>query len=471
MDHEKTLQFVDRIWNDSIIPTLMDYIRIPAKSPLFDSAWAEHGYMDDAVKLMSDWCAHHAIDGATLEVVRLPNRTPTIFIDVPGELDRTVLLYGHLDKQPEMSGWRDDLGPWEPVLEGDRLYGRGGADDGYALFASVAAILALKDQKLPHANLKILIEASEESGSPDLPAYMDALEQRIGQPDLVICLDSGCGNYDQLWLTTSLRGLVGGNLKVDVLNEGVHSGDAGGVVPSSFRVCRELLSRLERPEDGAIIAEEFYCDIPRERIDQARYAATVLGADAFYRFPFAGDTAPISSDTAELILNRTWRPSLEVTGAGGLPSLADAGNTLRPFTSLKVSLRLPPLVDGQTARSALKHLFERNPPHNTRVMFEAEKAANGWNAPAIEPWLEGAINQSSETFFGRPAVNMGEGGSIPFMAMLGDKYPDAQFVITGVLGPKSNAHGPNEFLHIPMGRKLTACMAQVIHAHYLHHTA
>jgi acetylornithine deacetylase/succinyl-diaminopimelate desuccinylase-like protein len=468
MNPEQIRSFVDQLWHDSIVGAITEYIRIPCKSPLFDPAWAENGYMEDAVTLMKNWYTQHAIDGIEMEVVRLDGLTPTLFIDVPGDIDRTIVLYGHLDKQPEMTGWRDDLGPWKPVLEGDKLYGRGGADDGYALFASVAAVLALKEQGLPHANLKIIIEASEESGSPDLPAYMEALSDRIGQPDLVICLDSGCGNYDQLWLTTSLRGLVGGSLSVDVLNEGVHSGDAGGVVPSSFRVCRALLERLEDVTNGTIRPNDFHCNIPAARIEQAAYAATVLGPNTFHRFPFSGGTAPISDDIATSILNRTWRPALEVTGAGGLPALDNAGNTLRPGTALKLSLRLPPLVDGRRAAAALKTLLEADPPHGARVRFNAEQAATGWHAPITAKWLDASINGASETFFSRPAVNMGEGGTIPFMAMLGEQYPGAQFVIIGVLGPKSNAHGPNEFLHIPMARRLTACVAQVVHDHYNH---
>ena len=468
MNPHTTRSYVDEAWSDSIVDTLVEYIRIPNKSPFFDPDWARNGYMDDAVELMRRWYESHRIGESEMEVVRLPGRTPTLFIDVPGDIDRTVLLYGHLDKQPEMTGWRDGLGPWKPVLEGDRLYGRGGADDGYALFASVTAVNALRAQGLPHANLKIIIEASEESGSTDLPAYIDALADRIGRPDLVICLDSGCGNYDQLWLTTSLRGLTGGLLHVEVLEEGVHSGDGGGVVPSSFRLCRRLLERLEDAASGAVVPGVFHCEIPVERVDQAQRAASVLGPDTFRRFPFAGAVAPMGTDTADTILNRTWRPALEVVGASGLPRPEDAGNTLRPKTVLKLSLRLPPLVDGREAAAALKSLLESDPPEGARVRMDVERSESGWNAPGTADWLGASLAGASEAFFGRPAVYMGEGGSIPFMGMLGKRFPDAQFMITGVLGPKSNAHGPNEFLHIPMARRLTACVARVIHDHYLH---
>ena len=228
IDIETTRKFIDQRWGDEIVPTLIEYIRIPNKSPAFDPDWAAHGYMEEAVRLFERWARARLADvsGATLEVVRLPGRTPVIVIDLPSEVEDTVLLYGHLDKQPEMTGWADGYGPWIPRLEGDKLYGRGGADDGYAMFGALSALLALRDQSVPHARCVVLIEACEESGSYDLPYYVDHLAERLGNPSLVICLDSGCGNYDQLWLTTSLRGLASGTLTVRVLEEGVHSGDA-----------------------------------------------------------------------------------------------------------------------------------------------------------------------------------------------------------------------------------------------------
>jgi acetylornithine deacetylase/succinyl-diaminopimelate desuccinylase-like protein len=466
MDPTKTRKFVEQLWDDSIIPKLVDYIRIPNRSPLFDPHWQEHGYMEEAVSLIESWCRAHSVDDMTLEVVRLEGRTPLIFMEIPGNADRSILLYGHLDKQPEMTGWREDIGPWTPLVENDKLYGRGGADDGYAAFAALTAIGALKDQNIPHARCIILIEACEESGSYDLPYYMDTLASRIGTPDLVICLDSGCGNYEQLWCTTSLRGLIGGNLVVDVLTEGVHSGDASGIVPSSFRVIRQLLSRVEDESSSTVIPRDFYVNIPRERVEQAHHAADILGSEVYAKFPFVHGAQPISSGTSELVLNRTWRPALAVTGAGGLPPLENAGNVLRPMTAVKLSLRLPPTCDAGAATARLKGILERDSPYGVKVRFEPEQAATGWDAPAISPWLAKAIEKASRAYFGRPAVYMGEGGSIPFMAMLGERFPQAQFLVTGVLGPHSNAHGPNEFLHIPTGKTLTCCVAEVIADHY-----
>ncbi|HEY9545159.1 MAG TPA: M20 family metallopeptidase, partial [Solimonas sp.] len=461
MDTAKLQAYVSAMWDDDIIAQLTDYIRIPNKSPMFDPQWAEHGYMDAAVALMEKWARSKlpSLNGATLEVVRLPGRTPLIYIDVPaangGSDDDCVLLYGHLDKQPEMTGWADGYGPWTPHLVGDKLYGRGGADDGYAIFGSLAALLALRDQGLPQARCVVMIEACEESGSDDLPFYVDHLASRIGSPSLVICLDSGCGNYEQLWLTTSLRGLTGGNLRVQVLEEGVHSGDASGAVPSSFRLLRELLSRLENEDNGEIKPSDFYVEIPKQRVQQARLVAETLGHDLYEKFPFVEGMTPVTDDLTELVLNRTWRPQLAITGADGLPPLASAGNVLRPFTAVKLSLRIPPTLDGVKAGEALKKLLESDPPYGAKVTLELEKAGSGWNAPPLSKWLEDAVAQASKTYFGKPAAYMGEGGSIPFMGMLGEKFPQAQFLITGVLGPHSNAHGPNEFLHIPMGKRVT----------------
>jgi acetylornithine deacetylase/succinyl-diaminopimelate desuccinylase-like protein len=464
MDQPRLGKFVDRLWDDEIVPTLVEYIRIPNKSPSFDAEWAAHGFMDQAVSLFERWARGKlaALKGATLEVVRLPGRTPLILIEVPGEGKDTVLLYGHLDKQPEMVGWFEGYGPWQPLLKGDKLYGRGGADDGYAMFGALSAITALADQKIPHARCVILIEACEESGSYDLPFYVDHLAARIGTPALVVCLDSGCGNYDQLWLTTSLRGMLAGALTVRVLDEGVHSGDASGVVPSSFRILRQLLSRLEDETSGAIRPAALYAQVPAERVTQAKRAAAALGNELYEKFPFPAGMQPVSDDPTELVLNRTWRPQLAVTGIEGLPSLPNAGNVLLPYTIAKLSLRLPPTLDGATALAIVRKVLEADPPYGATVGFESDKASTGWNAPALSPWLERSLNRASEAAFGAPAAFMGEGGSIPFMAMLGEKFPGAQFVVTGVLGPHSNAHGPNEFLHIPTGKKVSQVIAHVL---------
>jgi acetylornithine deacetylase/succinyl-diaminopimelate desuccinylase-like protein len=481
LDIQKLAHDIAQHWVEEITPQLIDYIAIPAKSPLFDPDWDAHGHIDRAVELAVTWAHQQAIHDMQLEVLRLPGRTPTLYIDIPAtqnnaaarplmerdikpEIPKTVLLYGHLDKQPEMSGWREGLGPWQPVIEDGKLYGRGGADDGYAIFSALSAIRALQAQAVAHPRCVVLIETSEESGSPDLPAYMEALSPRIGTPDVVIGLDSGCGDYERLWSTTSLRGMIGGTLTVEVLTEGVHSGDASGVVPSSFRIARQLLSRIEDETSGEILAPEFHAEISEERERQAAQAAQILGRTVFEKFPFHAATEPLTRDLTQLVLNRAWRPTLSVTGADGLPPLNSAGNVLRPMTALKLSLRLPPSVDAALAAPAMKRLLEDNPPHQASVKFEIEQAATGWSAPELAPWLCRALERASQHHYGKAAAFLGEGVTIPFMSMLGQQYPQAQFVITGVLGPHSNAHGPNEFLHLGYAQRLTCCVAEILAA-------
>ncbi len=469
--------FANQRWDEAIVPALTDYIAVPAKSPMFDADWAAHGFIERVVRDAAAWVEARKVAGLTLEVVRLPGRTPVIFFEIEsthsGSTD-TVLMYGHLDKQPEFTGWRNDLGPWTPKYQGGLLYGRGGADDGYAVYAAITAVESLKAQGLAHPRIVGLIETCEESGSGDLPAYLDALRLRLGNVALVVCLDSGAGNYDQLWLTTSLRGMVSGVLKVEILTEGVHSGDASGVVPSSFRILRHLLDRLEDSATGRLLPGSFHCQLPTDRAEQVRAAAAILGEQAWKTFPWAcgadGSTAlPTTTDPVEALLNRTWRPTLSVTGVAGLPEMASAGNVLRPFTAFKLSLRLPPLVDGHQASVALKALLEDNAPYNARVTFHADGragalGANGWNAPALAPWLESALNTASQAQFGAPVAYIGQGGTIPLMSLLQQGFPAAQMMVCGVLGPKSNAHGPNEFLHVPYAKRLTAAVAQVIAA-------
>lgn len=464
LDANLSLKSSERIWESEIVPALQEYIRIPNKSPAYQPEWQAE--MDRAVALIESWCSKQPIEGLRVEVVRLGERTPVIWMEAPGAGEDTVLLYGHLDKQPEMTGWRQGLSPWEPVREGDKLYGRGGADDGYSSFASLAALRLLQEQSRQRARCVVLIEACEESGSTDLPAYIEHLAPRIGTPSLVVCLDSGCGNYQQLWMTTSLRGIVTGDLRVDVLSEGVHSGDASGIVPSSFRILRQLLSRIDEEQTGKVKIDALHAKVPDERLKQARLTAEVLGDDVWNKFPFVPGARPAVSDKMEMILNRTWRPSLSITGMDGLPPLGSAGNVLRPYTAVKISLRIPPRVNPEAAARILKETLEKDPPFGARATFTGEKSATGWDAPPLAPWLSSAVDRASRTYFGKGAMAFGEGGTIPFMGMLGEKFPQAQFLITGVLGPGSNAHGPNEFLHIPTGVRLTACVAAVIADHF-----
>ena len=475
LDSTQVLADVTQAWDEDIVQRLHDYVEIPAKSPAFDPDWAQHGHLQAVLQQAADWVRAQQVPGLEIELVQLPGRTPVLFFEVPAtraaaDGTQTVLMYGHLDKQPEFNGWRNDLGPWTPKYENGLLYGRGAADDGYAIYASIAAIQALKRQQVPHPRIVGLIETGEESGSPDLVPYIDALRTRMGDVGLVICLDSGAGNYDQLWLTTSLRGLASGVLKVEILTEGVHSGDASGLVPSSFRIMRQVLDRLEDSASGRLLPHSFHCEVPPERMAQARATAAILGEEVYRRFPWAHHdcggsslvSLPTTTDPVDALIRRTWTPTLSVTGAEGFPSLRDAGNVLRPYTAFKLSLRLPPLVDAAAAVKELKTLLEDNAPYQARVTFHGEGAASGWNAPSSAPWFEQALNQASQAHFGAPVGYIGQGGTIPLMNLLSQSFPSAQMMVCGVLGPKSNAHGPNEFLHVPYAKRLTAAVAQVV---------
>ena len=475
MDTLAVSEVVSRVWRDEIVTELEKYIAIPALSPGFDPGWEEAGHIEAAVQQISAWIASRPVAGMTVQVLRLAGRTPLIVVEVEpfghggdrGATESTVMLYGHLDKQPEMTGWRDGLGPWTPVRRGDRLYGRGGADDGYAAFAIMAAIEAVQAAGGSHSRCLVLIEASEESGSPDLMPHLDALRHRLGDVGLVVCLDSGCATYDTLWLTTSLRGLVEATLRVDVIAEGWHSGMAGGLVPSSFRLARVLLDRIEDPSTGRVLLESAHADIPAHRVTEAQAMAALLGGTGL-DFGVIGDLELMEHDPAEALLALTWRPALSVVGADGLPPAASAGNVLRPYTSLRLSLRLAPTADSRAAAAELVDRLERDPPLKVSVSVDGVDRADGWDAPELAPWLATALRQCARQRFAQPLQFLGEGGSIPFMAMLGAMFPQTQFVVTGVLGPDSNAHGPNEFLHLAYAEKLTGCVADILHAEATH---
>ncbi len=470
LDFEAADRLIAETWRDELIPRLEEYIAIPALSPAFDADWKQSGHIDRAVDLVEGWMKSRPIAGMTVWRQELDGLTPVVLAEIEpfgpqGRSDAgTTVLYGHLDKQPEMEGWRDDLSPWTPVREGDRLYGRGGADDGYAAFASLTAIEAVQASGGSHGRLMVLIEASEESGSTDLPAHVDALADRLGEVELVVCLDSGCANYETLWLTSSLRGMVEGTLDIKIVEEGLHSGGVGGVVPSSFRIARILLDRVERAETGELLLDGATVEIPDYRAAEAKATADFLGDDAIETVPYVQGAGPAVDDPVDALLAKTWQPSLSYIGADGMPPVAIAGNVLRPGTALKLSLRVPPTADPDQVLNELSEVLESDPPYGAQIAFTDTGSAAGWNAPDLAPWLRSALEAASTRQFGQAMQLYGEGGTIPFMGMLGEKFPKAQFVVTGVLGPESNAHGPNEFLDVAFAEKLTCCLAEVLDA-------
>ncbi len=459
--------FVDHAW-DGALPTLMDYIAVPARSPMFDPEWATTGHIARAAALLRDWASAQQIPGMTVEQVEVTGLTPVLLVEIPATnadlADHTVLMYGHLDKQPEMEPWSSGLGPWLPVLRGDRLYGRGGADDGYSIFAALIAIAAVHEVGGRHARIVVLIEASEESSSVHLAAHLERLLPRIGTADLVITLDSFCESYDRLWTTTSTRGVAGGVLDIEVCADDPHSGRASGVLPSSFRILRQLLDRIEDSATGQVLLRSANVHIPEHRVREAAIAAEAFPRLSSSFRPLPG-VQPMGADAHEELLNETWRPALEVIGVDGLPPVADAGNVFRSRLSVKLSLRLPPTADTWAVGEEMRSALEAAPPYGAKVRLNDGARGPGWESPAFRPWLASVADAASERHWGRPSASCGVGGTIPFMGMLGESMPDAQYLLMGVLGPESNAHGPDEFLHLPTVRRVTATVADVLQAH------
>ena len=449
------------------LPTLLHYAEIECLSPDYDAAWRENGHLDAAAELLADWARQRRLGEATIEIIRLDGRTPVLFVDVAatdGGEGPTVLLYGHLDKQPPLGEWSEGLGPFTPVRRGDRVYARGVSDDGYSTFAALLALEQLVDAGVPHARCVVLIEASEESGSPDLEPYLDALAPRLGDVGLMICLDSGALTYDRLWVTTSLRGLVNVDLTVEVLSRGQHSGSASGVVPSSFRILRQLLDRVEDSATGRVLLEQFHGEIPEHVRRAAAAVAEEFGDVVGDDMPLVEGLELMGDSAAERILAQTWRPALSITGIGGVPTPDNAGNVLRPFTTASLSIRVPPNVDPVEAREALESVLTTDVPSHANVRISGVQNSPGWASPAPAPWLGAALDAASRLAFGRDAGYTGEGGSIPFLASLGRRYPGVQIVATGVLGPGSNAHGIDEMLDLPTCVSVTNAVAHVVGA-------
>jgi acetylornithine deacetylase/succinyl-diaminopimelate desuccinylase-like protein len=446
------------------LDTLTTYAAIPCLSPMYDTQWIQHGHIDRAIELLSDWALARKIADFDVEIRRLGDRTPVLVVTVaataPG--DGTAVLYGHLDKQPPLGDWSEGLAPFEPVRRGDRVYARGIADDGYSTFSALLAIEAMEADGVAHSRCVVLIEASEESGSPDLDAYLDDLKEHLGKVELMICLDSGALTYDRLWVTTSLRGVLNVELEIKVLTQGQHSGSVSGIVPSSFRILRELLDRVENAATGEILLPELNAKIPDAEVIAATAVAAEFG-DIFAReLPTVEGVELMGTSAEERILRRTWYPTLSVVGIGGVPEPEIAGNVLRPYTTAVLSLRLPPSVDAESARDALIPILTENVPSSAQVSLANWNVGSGWVAPPLAPWLAASLETASRNAYGRAPGFTGEGGSIPFLASLGKRYPGVQFVATGVLGPQSNAHAIDEFLDLPMAVGVTNSVITVL---------
>jgi len=446
--------------------TLTEFGAIPALSPMFDAEWAESGHIEDAIQLLAAWARSRKLANVDVAIHRLEGLTPMLVVTVDATASEggTVVLYGHLDKQPPLGEWSEGLYPFKPVRRGDRLYARGVSDDGYAIFSALLAIEAMEAYGLPHGRCVVLIEASEESGSTDLEAYLDALASHLGAVELLICLDSGALTYDRLWVTTSLRGVLNLEVTVHVLAQGQHSGSVSGIVPSSFRILRQLLDRLEDATTGEVLVPEMRAEIPAEHAKAASDIAEEFGDVIAQDLPTLEGVELMGASAAERQLRRNWYPTLSVIGMGGIPSPDIAGNVLRPFTTAVLSFRLPPNVDSQVAAAAVEKLLTTDVPSNAKVNVTLIPA-DGWVTPEFASWLAPALERASLDAFGRSVGFTGEGGSIPFLGSLAKRYPGVQFVATGVGGPHSNAHAIDEMLDLPMAVGVTNAVITVLSAH------
>lgn len=454
--------WIDQYWEKEALPALIELGKIPNVSPAFDSAWSENGHMDRAAEHLKVWAESRKIKGMTVELQRSDMRTPLLFIEIAGERDETVLIYGHLDKQPPMLPWRDGLDPWNPVREGDLLYGRGLADDGYSIFAALGAVEAAQKSGAELPRVCVMIEGCEESGSPDLEHYVDVLKERIGAPSVVITLDSEDRDGDRLWLTQSLRGLVNGFLTVETISGTIHSGLATGVVPSATRILRMLLARIENPETGHILNEVIS---PPLSAAFREYADTVARDVSDYVDTFElPEGLKVSADTLpELVANNLVRAGLEVTGISGLPEAEASGNVMVGKVTARLSLRIPPGVDPDTVAVELKQIFETDPPYGAKVSYELQSRGDwGYMAKPFSESMKKRVHAATKECFGTEPGLLGVGASIPFVQIMVNQFPNAEHVLTGILSQSSHAHGPNENMSISKVKRLTHFVAQFL---------
>ena len=463
LDLDKLSDFVEEWWDKSALPSLCEFVEIPALSPSFDSDWETNGYLDAAVNTFVAWTRSLPLKGLTVSVHRLKNRSPLLLVKIEGDEDGEVVFYSHLDKQPEASGWSEGKGPWKPVIEDGWLFGRGSVDDGYGGYAGILSVLALQDQGVSHPTCRFLIETGEESGSPDLSYYLDELESVLGTPDLVIVLDTGGIDYDRLWVTESLRGIVAGTLSVKVSSVGVHSGHGSGVMPSSFRLARQLLSRIEDENTGEIKPEWLHIEITDKMKEQATKIIE-MNSESTDDFPLLDGVEKQVNDPLDIFLTMNLSPSLSIIGADGIPSIQDAGNVLRTNTDLKISIRTPPGISAEEVAVKVQELLEKDPPNGAHVSAVMTEVADGFLSPELPEELSEMLEKAGKQFYGNAPMSLFIGGTIPVMAMLQSRYPNSKFIITGAGGPGGNAHGPDEKLHISTAKKVTKCMAATVSA-------
>ncbi len=463
IDLDSMMERSEQIWEQSILPSLSEFIEIHALSPDFEPDWEKLGELQATIDLFCKWLDEQGIEGMSYEVHSINKHTPVLLVTVEGTGPGEVLFYSHLDKQPSRPElWSEGLHPLKAVRRDPFLFGRGSVDDGYGGYVCATSIRLLQEAGIPHPKATFLIETCEESGSFDLPPYLDNLSAKLGSPDLVVVLDSGGPSYDHIWITEALRGLVSGTLSVTVSHEGVHSGSSGGAIPSSFRIQRILLDRIEDSKTGNLLIPEMYVEISDKIKQEAKALGNILGENMWNSLPVVDTLVVDSKDADQLLLDINWRPALTVIGADGIPSIQTAGNVLRTNTDLKLSFRIPPGVKAEEVQNIIKQILERDPPYGAEVTYHPNEPADGFHAPPLHKGVADALDRASEHLTGHSSMATWVGGTIPFMAMIQSKFPNACFLCTGSSGPGNNAHGPDEKLHIPHSKRLNVVLASAI---------
>ena len=452
-------QTIDKIWDTRALPALMDFIRIPCKSTAFDPHWESNGYLNQACTFISAWVKQQ-LPQASCEIIQEPGKTPCLWLDVPAyhaQTDNTVAFYGHLDKQPEASGWSEGLGPWTPVIRDGKLFGRGCSDDGYSVFLMISALVSLREQGLGHPHCVGIFETQEESGSIDLPHYLTALKERFNHPISLFVLDNQCCDYQRLWLNTSLRGVISAVLRVKTLHHNVHSGTYSGILPDAFAIAQHLLSRIHEPLSGRVLLDSFHTQIPENRKKQLLQAAKLLEASTSYYPPLLDGVQTKTTSVFDSIYNSTWEPALTVTAIDGLANLNQAANVVPKEIALKLSIRIPPNIDLARAIQDLEKTVTQNVPFHASVTLEDIRQGSGWTPPltAQNQETERLLNTCSQSVFHEDVAFSATGGSISIIPEFEKCLPGTSIMLLGVLGPGSNAHGPDESLNIEYVKKLT----------------
>lgn len=463
MNYDKSLEIAKKDFDSNILPGLEEFIRIDNLSPEFDPEWETNGKAEKAGMHLLNWAKSQGIKGLKGELIKSPGKTHFLLIEIePQGINKTVLLYGHFDKQPSLGEWEEGLHPNKPVIKNGLLYGRGSSDDGYALFSMIEAVKLIQLQNCKHGHIVIALESGEESGSPDLISYLKTYKERTGNPDLMICLDSGCKDYSCLWLTTSLRGLTKIEVEIECLKEDVHSGEAGGIAPDAFSILRILLNRLEDSKTSKIIVP-LNAEIPKYIMEDAEKLADYLKEKVVTDLvKLADGVVPITDDYKELILNNTWRPTMVVIGINH-PQVEGSGNILRSKIKACLSFRLPPTFNCKDAEKIITEILTKDPPYNAKINVKVNISVNGWAAKNLNNSLKKSFSKSSNYLFGKDYYSNGEGGTIGFIPELGELYPECEMLVTGVLGPGSNAHSINECLNIDYTNKMTVALAHAIY--------